>query len=217
LEAFTLVIGNKNYSSWSLRGWLAMKLTGAPFDEIVIPMARPESRAAMLDHSGAGLVPVLHHGDVVVWDSLAIAEYLNEVFPAAGLWPEDPGARATARAVSAEMHSGFGALRTHMPMIVRERYPGHGGGPGVAGDIARIQSIWSSCRECYANAGDFLCGPYSVADIMFAPVVSRFRTYGVELSAPCQTYADAVWNTPSMQEWAAAAETEPYTIDTYHP
>ena len=213
----TLVMGNKNYSSWSLRGWLAVKLTGAPFKEIVIPMARPETRQAMLEHSASGLVPVLHHGDVVVWDSLAIGEYLAELFPDSGLWPVDTKARATGRSIAAEMHAGFQAMRTHMPMIVGGRYPGCGDGPGVAKDIGRVTAIWESCRECFPDAGDFLVGPYCLADIMFAPVVSRFRTYGVELSPPCQTYAELMWQHPHMRDWAAAAEAELYTIEKYHP
>lgn len=217
MSDLTIVMGNKNYSSWSLRGWLAVKLSGAPFEEIVIPLARPESRHALLDHSASGLVPVLHHGDVVVWDSLAIGEYLAERFPAAGLWPADAKARATGRSIAAEMHAGFQALRTHMPMIIGGRYPGCGDGPGVAQDIKRITNMWESCRDCFSGAGDFLVGPYCLADIMFAPVVSRFRTYGVELSAPCQAYAERVWEHPHMREWAAAAEAEPDTIEKYHP
>ena len=212
MSTLTLIIGNKNYSSWSLRAWLALKWTGEPFEEVVIPLSRPETAAAIRSHSGAGKVPVLKDGDLAVWDSLAICEYLAEKFPNAALWPAASGARAVARSASAEMHSGFTRLRSQMPMNVRAKLPGKGLGPGVAEDIARIAGLWESCLERFGSDGGFLGGAFSVADCMFAPVVSRFCTYGVALSEPCQAYADRVWNLAAMQEWAAAARDEPFTI-----
>ncbi len=146
MSRMTLVIGNKNYSSWSLRGWLLVKRTGAPFDEVRVVLDTPTTRAELLRHSPSGRVPVLHDGDVTVWDSLAICEYLAERFPAAGLWPDERAARAWARAVSAEMHAGFAALRDAMPMNCRAHLPGKGRAPGVQDDIDRITELWRDCR-----------------------------------------------------------------------
>lgn len=216
LDKFTIVLGNKNYSSWSLRPWLALKRTGAPFEEIVIPLDQPETKEAILAHSGAGRVPVLHHGERTIWESLAICEYLAELFPDAGLWPADQEARAAARAVSCEMHAGFVSLRGHMPMNIRESLPGGGMTAEVEADIGRIQFIWESCRENFGGGGDFLFGGFTIADAMFAPVVMRLRTYAVDLSTTCRTYSDAVWNLPEMQEWVSAAREEPFDIPDYH-
>jgi glutathione S-transferase len=213
MSTLTLVIGNRNYSSWSLRAWLALKHAGATFDEIMIPLSRPDTGDAIRAHSPAGKVPVLRHGALTVWDSLAICEYLAETFPAAGLWPDGAEARAVARAASAEMHSGFQALRSHMPMNVRKLLPGKGRAPGVDIDLARIGVLWESCRERFGGGGDFLFGAFSAADAMFAPVVSRCRTYDVALSDVCQAYTDAVSNLPAMREWAAAAAAEPHAIE----
>ncbi|MCH7486284.1 MAG: glutathione S-transferase family protein [Proteobacteria bacterium] len=210
MEKLALILGNKNYSSWSMRAWLALKRTGADFAETVIPLRRPETKQAISAHSPSGLVPVLRHGDVVVWDSLAISEYLAELFPEAGLWPEDPGARAEARAVSAEMHAGFAALRRALPMNVRARLSAKGRNGDVDSDIRRISGIWETCLD--RHGGEFLFGPFTIADAMFAPVVSRFRTYRVDLPRTCRDYADAVWDTPEMRDWTAAAETEPHAI-----
>jgi glutathione S-transferase len=165
--------------------------------------------------SPSGLVPVLEDGPMRVWDSLAIAEYLAERFPEEHLWPDERGARAVARAVSAEMHSGFAALRSHMTMNVRADLRGKGRGPGVDGDIERVLAIWSDCRARFGAGGDFLFGRFSVADAMYAPVVSRFRTYGVTLSGVAREYADAIWALPAMQDWVAAAHAEPWTIEEY--
>ena len=213
MTTLTLIIGNKNYSSWSLRAWLALRHAGVVFDEVMIPLSRADTAEAIRIHSPAGKVPVFRDGALMVWDSLAICEYLAEKHPAAGLWPDAADARAVARSVSAEMHSGFPALRSHMPMNVRKLLPGKGRAPGVEADLGRIGGIWESCRERFGGGGDFLFGSFSIADAMFAPVVSRCRTYDVALSDICRAYADAVLNLPAMGEWAEAAAAEPHTVE----
>jgi len=204
----TLVIGNKNYSSWSLRPWLAMKVLGIPFREQRIPLYGPDSRRALLAYSPAGKVPCLVDGALHVWDSLAILEYLAEREPR--LWPADAALRARARSISAEMHAGFPHLRQHMSMNIRKRHPGKGRTPESLADVARIVAMWSDCRARFGAAGPFLFGAFSAADAMYAPVVLRFRTYAVELPAPCRAYADAVLALPALGEWidAAGRETE---------
>jgi glutathione S-transferase len=214
MAAFTLYIGNKNYSSWSLRGWLAMKATGTPFEEVLIPLSQPTTRAEILRHSPSGTVPALRHGTLVVWESLAVGEYLAELFPNANLWPKDTNARAIARAVSAEMHSGFRALRTHFPMNMRSSFPNRAASPDVQSEINRITAIWHDCRERFGKGGDFLFGHFTVADAMYAPVVSRFRTYKIELNPELQAYSDAVWSMPALQEWLTAARNEPMVIES---
>ncbi|MGJ3251578.1 MAG: glutathione S-transferase family protein [Elainellaceae cyanobacterium] len=204
----TLVIGNKNYSSWSLRPWLAMKQAGLEFEEIRIPLYQVKSRRRILQYSPTGKVPVLIHGDVAIWESLAICDYLAEQFSDRHWLPDSNPARAIARAISAEMHAGFEALRRYMPMDFRARLPGHGMKPGVQDDINRIRDIWRTCREQYGLDGEFLFGVFTIADAMFAPVVSRFMTYCVELDAVSQAYADAIGSLPAMQEWQAAAADE---------
>jgi glutathione S-transferase len=215
VATFTLVIGNKNYSSWSLRPWLAMRHARIAFDEVVIPLYRGESKAALLRHSPAGKVPVLEHGGRTVWDSLAIMEYLAETFPAANLWPQDAAARAQARSISAEMHTGFAALRQGMPMNLRERLPSPGRSDTVAADIQRVTAIWRDCRTRFGGTGRFLFGTFSIADAMYAPVATRFRTYAVELDPICHAYADAVLTLPAFQEWQTAAQQEPWVITSY--
>jgi glutathione S-transferase len=210
----TIYLGNKNYSSWSLRPWLALKATGAAFDEVVIPLAEPTSRAEILRHSPSGKVPALKHGELTVWDSLAICEYLAETFPEAKLWPADKAARAIARTVAAEMHSGFAALRNHLPMNIRSSFPNRGVTPEVQADINRLTAIWRDCRKRFGGGGEFLFGHFTAADAMYAPVVSRFRTYRVELEEAAQAYCDAVWALPAMQEWATAARNEPMIIES---
>ena len=200
-----LVIGNKNYSSWSLRPWLAMKLLGLPFEEKRIPLYGPESKREILRYSPAGRVPVLHDGATVVWDSLAILEYLAERYPQ--LWPADAARRAKARSISAEMHSGFGKLREHMGMNVRKRYPGKGRTPEVTADIERIQAIWDEAQ------GPFLFGAFTAADAMYAPVVLRFRTYDVAVRK--KAYRDAMLALPAMREWIEAAERETESIPQF--
>ncbi len=212
---FTLIIGNRNYSSWSLRGWLVMKLTGAAFNEVVIPLDLPETRNAILAHSAAAKVPILRYGAVTVWDTLAIAEYLAELFPERRLWPDDVEARAQARAITSEMHSGFMNLREHLPMDLRSRDLGGEIGPGVADDIARIVALWTDCRRRFGTGGPFLFGEFCIADAFYAPVVGRFRTYGIELSGEAAAYAEAVWQWPDMQTWLDAANDEPWVIDNF--
>ncbi len=208
-----LVIGNRNYSSWSLRAWLAAKASGLAFEEILIPLDRPETKGLLAQHSPSGLVPVLKVGSHTVWDSLAIIETLNDLAPGAGIWPQDAMTRAWARAVSAEMHAGFFRLRRDMPMDLRTSLPGAQHTEGALGDAAKIIDIWSACREAHSANGPFLFGDWSAADMMYAPVVGRFRTYGVELPAPVQAYSDAVWAQPDMAAWLAGARAEPYVIE----
>jgi glutathione S-transferase len=209
-----IYLGNKNYSSWSLRPWLALKQTGAEFDEELIPLSEANTRSTILRYSPSGRVPALIHNGLTVWDSLAICEYLAESFPAAQLWPADAAARAVARAVSAEMHSGFAALRNHLPMNMRSSFPNRGVTPEVQADINRITAIWRDCRKRFGEGGPFLFGGFTNADAMYAPVVSRFRTYRVELEDEAQAYADAVWALPALQEWLTAAKNEPMIIES---
>lgn len=210
-----IVIGNRNYSSWSLRGWLAVKHTGLMFTEIFIPLSLPESKAQIAANSKSGLVPVLKVDGHEVWDSLAIIETLNDLAPDAGLWPEDSNARARARSVSAEMHSGFYPLRRDMPMDLRSSHPGVGHTEKALTNAARISELWIDCRENYGSGGDYLFGKWSAADMMYAPVVSRFRTFGVPVDTTVQKYLDAVWAHPDMAEWVQGAIEESYTIDVF--
>jgi glutathione S-transferase len=212
---FTIYIGNKNYSSWSLRGWLMLKATGVVFEERVIALDEPNTRTEILRHSPSGKLPALHHGELVIWDSLAIGEYLAELFPRAQLWPKAATARAVARSASAEMHSGFQALRQHLPMNFRSSFPNRAVTPEAQADINRITALWRDCRKRFGGGGDFLFGAFTNADAMFAPVVSRFRTYKVEMEAEAQQYCDAVWAVPAMQEWATAARNEPMVIERH--
>jgi len=207
-----LVIGNKNYSSWSLRPWLAMKFLGIPFQELRIPLYAPGAADEIRRYSPTGKVPCLVDGAARIWDSLAILEYLAESHP---LWPQEPASRAMARSVSAEMHSGFQELRQHMSMNVRRRYPGKGRTPGSLADVARIIALWSECREQHGADGEFLFGRFSAADAMYAPVVLRLRTYEVELPATCRAYAEAILALPAMREWIAAAEAETERIAAF--
>ena len=210
-----LTIGNKNYSSWSLRGYLAVEQTGAAYDENLIPLYEGGSAALLKQHSASGLVPALRHGDVQMWDSLAIAEYLAETFPGAGLWPSEPSARAFARSVSAEMHAGFRGIRTNMPMDIRGSLPGRGHTDDALRDVARIKAIWHDCRAQFGQPSgeDFLFGDYCIADIMYAPVVFRFATYGVDVDELEQRYMDAMRARPEVQRWVTAAHDEPWTMN----
>ena len=212
----TIYLGNKNYSSWSLRAWLALKATGELFEEVVIPLYQPGSREILLKYSPSGKVPALHDRGIVVWDSLAICGYLTEKFPAAGLWPDDPTAKAVARSISAEMHSGFVALRSEFPMNVRSSFPGRDISAAAQADINRIMAIWRQCRGRFGEGnGDFLFGRFTIADAMYAPVVSRFRTYRVDLEREADAYCETVTAMPAMQEWAAAAKNEPMIVDQF--
>ncbi|MDB5985373.1 MAG: glutathione S-transferase [Nevskia sp.] len=209
-----LVIGNKNYSSWSLRPWLLMQVKHIPFEEVPIALYQADSKLQQLRYSPAGKVPVLIDGDRTIWDSLAIAEYLAEQFPQRHLWPSEIGARALARSVSAEMHSGFGSLRAQMPMNLRAAHPDKGRSPEVLADIARICAIWEDCRARFGADDDgaqtrpFLFGDFTIADAFFAPVVTRFITYAVPLSAACARYVAAMRALPAMQAWYAAGVVE---------
>jgi glutathione S-transferase len=211
MSKYRLIIGNKNYSSWSLRPWLVMKQAGIEFDELCIPLYQQgESKERIRQVSPSGKVPALVDGTLTVWDSLAICEYLAERHP--GLWPEDAAARAVARSASAEMHSGFPSLRTHMTMNIRKDYAGKGIGIGVPQEIARIFSIWEDCRARFGAGGPFLCGKFSIVDAMYAPVVMRFRTYAVPVPAGLKSYYEAILALPALQEWVAAAKAEVASI-----
>jgi glutathione S-transferase len=204
----TLTIASKNYGSWSLRGWLLCKLAGLAFEERTVGSDDPSTRAELLLLSPSFLVPCLTHDGIKVWDTLAIAEYLDEILPAAGLLPEDRAARAHCRSISGEMHSGFTNLRSALPMNLKAHHPGFKVWAGAQADIERILSIW---RECLAeHKGPFLFGASpTMADAMFAPVVTRFLTYDVKLDSDCAAYAKAIMKLPAMQEWVAGAEAEP--------
>jgi len=207
-----LVIGNKNYSSWSLRPWLAMKVAGIAFEETVISLEAKDFKARVTAVSGAGKVPVLIDGDVHVWESLAILEYLAEKFPAAGLWPKDAAARAHARAIASEMHAGFLPLRRHLPMNVWRPVQLRPLDDGAKADAARIDAIWSDCRARYGAAGPFLFGAFSAADAMYAPVIWRFHTYAVGVGAAARAYMNAMMALPAWGEWRDAARREPWVL-----
>ena len=217
LADITIVIGNKNYSSWSLRPWLALRQTGAAFEEVLIPLDQADSAESLRRHSPTGRVPVLRHRTLVVWESLAICEYLAERFPGARLWPVDLAARAHARAVSNEMHAGFADLRRAMPMDICHRWPLGSRFDRARKDIERVTALWRECRERFGQAagdegGEFLFGRFSIADAMYAPVATRFVTYGLPLDPVCAAYVNALQAWPAMQEWAAAAAREPWVI-----
>src|SRR4030088_1447154 len=214
--ALKLVIGNKNYSSWSMRPWLALRHNNIAFDEVFIPLYTGDAdKKRLLSFTPSGKVPALIDGDVTIWDSLAIIESLAERFPEARLWPEDPARRAHARSISAEMHSGFAALRNECGMNL------HRPGRAIAlssearADIARVQQIWSECRERYAKFGPFLFGAFGGADAMFAPVVHRFRTYAIPVAPGAQAYMDTMLSQPAFQEWTRAGLAETLLIDRF--
>ena len=212
MSAYTLYIGNKNYSSWSLRPWLAMKVAGIPFEEKLILLFDDDWKANIAKVSPSARVPVLVDGGQTIWETMANLEYLAERHPDKGLWPEGREARAMARSVSNEMHAGFTALRGNMPMNIRKSHPGKGMGEGVAEDIARVSEIWNDCRKRFGADGPFLFGKFCNADAMFAPVVSRLTTFAVELDAVSAAYRDAVQALPEMIEWSDAGRAEPWTV-----
>ena len=202
-----LTISSKNYSSWSLRGWLMTRMSGLPFEEEVVPIDDPTNRAELLLLSPSVRVPRLSHDGVTVWDTLAIGEYLNETRPAAGLLPRDRAARAHCRSICGEMHAGFSNLRSALPMNLKVHHPGFKVWAGAQADIERITAIW---RECLASAqGPYLFGALSMADAMYAPVVTRFLTYDVPLDPVCAAYGQRIMALPDMVEWVAAAKAEP--------
>lgn len=211
-NSLVLIIGNKNYSSWSLRAWLALKQLGVSFTEVRIPLDTNAWKREIGRHSPSRMVPVLKRGDQVIWDSLAICEYASEQLGGGRGWPEDADARAAARSVSAEMHSGFAALREALPMNCRRRVAGFRAPEEAARDIRRIRQIWRWCRENWGDGGDFLFGEFSIADAMYAPVVSRFHTYGVRTGTVGKAYMDAIMGLDAMQEWNRSATGESEVI-----
>ncbi|MBW4470186.1 MAG: glutathione S-transferase family protein [Stenomitos rutilans HA7619-LM2] len=211
----TLVIGNKNYSSWSLRPWLAMQQFGLEFNEVRLTLYTPDSPQQIQQYSPAGKVPVLIDNTLTVWDSLAILEYLAERFPTLPWLPEPIAARAIARSICAEMHSGFAALRHHMPMNCRAKLPGKGMTPDVQTDIDRITAIWRDCRQTYGTSGSLLFGAFTIADAMFAPVALRFVTYEVPLDRTCSQYVESILALPAIQTWIQAAKAEPEKLPSF--
>lgn len=210
-----LYIGNKNYSSWSLRGWLLTKLSGEPFDEVHVPLTGATPNPANLAFSPSGLVPCIHDGDIVVWDSMAIAGHLAERHPE--MWPADPAARAWARSISAEMHAGFTALRSEMAMCIRERVDVRPWSKALDADIGRVVRIWDESRRRFGAGGAFLCGRFSIADCFYGPVAFRFRTYGVLVDGVVRAYLDALLGHPLMQQWEQAALAETTIIEADEP
>ncbi|MGH6673291.1 MAG: glutathione S-transferase family protein [Xanthobacteraceae bacterium] len=213
--ALQLIIGNKNYSSWSLRPWMAMKVAGIAFSETVVPLDTPDFRAkvsALSAGQARGSVPALIDGDVVVWESLAILEYLADKFPRADLWPAHERARAHARAIAAEMHAGFQPLRRHLPMNVRRPVKPRALDDAVLADVARIDAIWRECRARFGGEGPFLYGHFGAADAMYAPVVWRFHTYAVPVSEAARVYMSAVLALSASVEWRDAARSEPWVL-----
>jgi glutathione S-transferase len=210
--ALKLFIGNKNYSSWSMRPWIAMKVAGIPFEETVISLDAVDFKPRLLAVSGAGKVPTLVDGDIKVWESLAILEYLAEKFPAAGLWPADAAARAHARAIANEMHAGFQPLRKLLPMNMWRPVMKRELTPEAAANVARIEAMWSECRARFAGSGPFLFGAFGAADAMYAPVVARLHTYAVDVSADTRHYMDAVMALPAWREWHDAGVKEPWVL-----
>lgn len=207
-----LVIGNKNYSSWSLRPWIAMSMAGLPFNETVIQLDTPDTKRLLAEHTKAGRVPVLHHDKLTVWESLAIMEYLADTFPEKKLWPAGKAARAAARAISNEMHAGFSALRNACPMNLRRPRKLVPMPDAAKADCQRIIALWRECRETFGKGGKFLFGKFTIADAMYAPVVSRFDTYAIPVETDTRAYMDAVMNTRAFREWKEAALKEEWII-----
>jgi glutathione S-transferase len=213
----TLVIGNKNYSSWSMRPWLALRANNIPFEEVFIPLYtdNPADKQRILSFSRAGKVPALIDGDITVWDSLAIIEYLAERFPEAKLWPEDRAMRAHARSISAEMHSGFMALRNECGMNLHRPVGAVALSADAKANIARVEEVWRDCRQRYARSGPFLFGAFTGADAMFAPVVHRFRTYAIDVGAEAKAYMETMVALPAFREWTAAGLAETIRIEKF--
>jgi glutathione S-transferase len=217
MAALKLAIGNKNYSSWSMRPWLALRANAIPFEETLIPLYtdNPADKNRILAFSRAGKVPVLVDGDVTVWDSLAIIEYLAERFPDKKLWPDDRAARAHARAVCAEMHSGFMALRGECGMNLHRKVGPVALSADAQANVARVQEIWRECRERYGASGPFLFGGFGAADAMYAPVVHRFRTYAIEVTPQTKAYMDTMMALPAFQEWTRDGLAETLVIEKF--
>jgi glutathione S-transferase len=214
--ALKLVIGNKNYSSWSMRPWLALRANNIPFEEVFIPLYTGDAdKQRILSFTHSGKVPALIDGDITVWDSLSIIEYLAERFPEAGLWPEDRERRAHARSISAEMHSGFMALRNECGMNLHRPVGAIALSADAQANVARVQQIWLDCRERYGKQGPFLFGAFGGADAMFAPVVHRFRTYAIEVAPELRDYMETMRSQPAFQEWTRAGLAETILIDRF--
>jgi glutathione S-transferase len=214
--ALKLVIGNKNYSSWSMRPWLALRANNIAFEEVFIPLYTGEAdKARILDFTHSGKVPALIDGDITIWDSLAIIEYAAERFPETRLWPEDRARRAHARSISAEMHSGFVALRTECGMNLHRPVRSVPLSADAQANVARIQQIWIECREAYGKLGPFLFGAFGGADAMFAPVVHRFRTYAIPVAPQVRDYMETMMSLPAFQEWTRAGLAETLLIDKF--
>ena len=211
----TLYIGNKSYSSWSMRPWLLLEQFGIAFEEIVISLYVEGSKETMLKTSPSGKVPALVDGDTTVWDSLSICEYVAETHPDLAIWPRDKGARAMARSMSAEMHSSFQALRQQCPMVVHRPKGAVAFTPDTLADIARIEGMWAEARARYGQGGPFLFGAFSAADAMYAPVVVRFDIYDVRVSATTRAYMDAMKSLPSWKKWMAGAAAESWRIPRF--
>jgi glutathione S-transferase len=205
-----LIIGNKNYSSWSFRPWIAMKVAGIPFEERLVPFNAPDFKATVLRVSPAGKVPALIDDGVPVWESLAILEYLAEKFPAAGLWPSSPAARGHARAIAGEMHAGFVPLRNECPMNFWRPVKRRKLSADAQSNVERIDAMWTDCRKRFGQGGPFLFGAFGAADAMYAPVVSRFETYAVDVGPESRAYMAAVGALPAWTEWKVAAIDEPW-------
>jgi len=214
--SLTLVIGNKNYSSWSMRPWLALAHHKVPFEEIVINIYADDKKARILEHSPAGKVPILKDGKATIWDSLAILEYLADKFPDLHLWPKDPAMRAHARSVSAEMHSGFQALRQATPMNLKRVPRPIELNEDVKADVARVEAIWNDCRMRYGKQGHFLFGEFSAADCMYAPVTTRFRNYDVPVDLVASAYVDTIHALPAFERWREAGLKEAWTAHYDH-
>jgi glutathione S-transferase len=212
MAKLNLIIGNKNYSSWSLRPWLAMTMAGLDFDETTILLDTPATKKQIAEHSKAGRVPILRHGKVTIWETLAILEYLAETFPEKNLWPKTKAARAVARSISNEMHAGFSNLRNACPMNLRRPPKSVVLNDATRADIARIEEIWRECRQAYGKGGKFLFGRFCNADAMFAPVVTRFETYAIPVAKDTKAYMDAVMATKAFQKWKSAALKETWIL-----
>ncbi|MFC4160887.1 glutathione S-transferase family protein [Chitinimonas lacunae] len=212
-----LIIGNKAYSSWSLRPWFLLRQAGIEFEDQVVPLYQPDSREALLRYSPTGKVPCLIDGDLTIWESLAICEYVAEQFPEKQLWPADRALRAEARAYASEMHAGFFALRQHCPFNARRQFAPREWPADVQSDLVRIGQIWSDLRRRHQHLGPFLYGQFSVVDAMFVPVASRARTYALPLPELAQGYADMLLDLPAMREWYAAGAAEPWVVPGSEP
>lgn len=210
-----LIIGNKAYSSWSMRPWLVMRHFGLPFEEVVIPLDQPTTHADILSLSPTGKVPALAADGLVVWETLAIVEYLADRHPGKAIWPADPAARAVARAVSSEMHAGFAALRKACPMNLRRAVRAIDPGAEARADVDRIEALWAAARHDYGRGGPFLFGAFSAADAMFAPVVNRLHVYDLARKPGSRAYMEAVMALPAWTGWAEGAAAEPWFLDKY--